>query len=185
MPDTTTPFRGLDQTSTDFLVGLKERSNDAWTRFVRVYVPVIREMCRRSLHDENDVDDVTATVIEKILKHVDGFERRGIGRFRGYVKRVTWSQVQNHFREQKRAENRQITKPVFDSKYSELLIRRIIAEVRRNRRFSDSSWRAFRIYVTETRCFRTIGADTGLTAAAAKKSVQRIVAAVKRELAAV
>lgn len=75
-----------------------------------------------------------------------------------------------------------VNKPIFDQKYSDRFLRRVINDVRENRRFSAKSWTAFELYVTESRCYPTIADRLGIKVDTASKSIRRILAAINDEL---
>lgn len=171
-----------DRTSTAFIDGLKSRDEQAWERFVHIYVPVVRASCRKCLVDDNDVDDVVENIIQKLLVHIGAFEKRAKGRFRNYVKTVTWSQIQDHYRKKKREESRRVLKPVFDQRYSDRILHAVIREVRRKRRFSQASWQAFEVYTFEIRCYKAVAERLNQKPDTVSKSIRRIIKAINDEL---
>jgi RNA polymerase sigma factor (sigma-70 family) len=172
-----------DRTTTTFLNALKSGANDAWTRFLSNYEPGVRAMCRASIPDENDVDEIVEKVVTKLLVYVKQFSRRPDGRFRNYVRAVTWSQIQDYHRSKKRQATSLVQSPVFGQQYPDRLLHEAISHVRRKRRFSNSSWRAFELYVQEVRSYQVIGERLDQHPEAVRKAIRRIIAAVHDELA--
>jgi len=77
----------------------------------------------------------------------------------------------------------QMEKALFDQKYTDRFLRRVIHSVRQRRRFSDKSWTAFEIYVAEVRCYQEVAKRVGQKPDTVSKSIRRILTAIEEELA--
>ena len=80
---------------------LREKDGDAWRHFVQVYGPVVRYWIRRAGLNHDDLADVFQEVFLAVSRNMSGFHREpGVAKFRAWLKTITRSKVQNHFRRQ-------------------------------------------------------------------------------------
>ena len=77
------------------LLGRLGGDDDAWPEFLLIYQRAIRSYCRRRGLQEADAEDVTQEVLAAVHRRLDrAWEPDpGVGRFRGWLQRVTCNRV--------------------------------------------------------------------------------------------
>jgi RNA polymerase sigma factor (sigma-70 family) len=168
-------------TSTSFIDGLKSDRKEAWRRFSRIHAPVVLAMCQNNIGDDRMVRMVFDDILERIHNRIGDFERTPGRRFRNYVRKIAWSRLNDFHRKQHRTKAK-LDKNVFDEKYSELEVRRVINELRQTRRIADKSWQAFLLYYEKECSIDEIARRLVLKPDSVTRTIRRIVAAVSDEL---
>lgn len=77
-------------TPVSLLERLRENELGAWEEFSVRYVRVLRRWCASWGIQANDVDDIVQETLLAILSQIRGFERRGVGSFRAWMKTISW-----------------------------------------------------------------------------------------------
>ncbi|MEM6690022.1 MAG: RNA polymerase sigma factor [Planctomycetota bacterium] len=92
------------QTSLSLLGRLSGGSIDAeaWTEFVARYGPRIQLWCQRWGLQEADAADTTQNVLLQLARQMQNFEYRADGRFRSWLKVITWRAFADHLERRKR-----------------------------------------------------------------------------------
>lgn len=70
---------------------------DDWTRLVDVYTPLLRAWLHRAGVPDADRDDLAQDVLVVVVREIGGFERRGSGAFRGWLRAILLNRVRAHF----------------------------------------------------------------------------------------
>lgn len=97
------PPNELDSTSSRLLRRLDGADPEAWRKLVRLYGPVVRYWIRRAGLNKADLADVFQDVFLAVSKNVGRFDRQeGKAKFRAWLKTITLSKVNDHFRRLKR-----------------------------------------------------------------------------------
>lgn len=93
----------LGSTSTSLLQRVRLRDADAWSRLVRLYGRLVLYWCRNAGLQRADRADVFQEVFRSVAAHIDSFrhDRQG-DTFRGWLRAVTRSKIQDHFRSLRR-----------------------------------------------------------------------------------
>ena len=92
-----------ESTSVSMLEGMRSGNRDAWSRFVRVYGPVVYAKCRRSGFSSTDSEDIAQDVFVRIQKGIGSFERDGRGkRFRYWLHPIVRTAIADFVRHNKR-----------------------------------------------------------------------------------
>lgn len=73
-------------------------SDDDWRRLDEVYKPLLRAWMARAGVAAADADDLTQDVMLVVFREVRGFERRGPGAFRSWLRTILAHRVRDHFR---------------------------------------------------------------------------------------
>lgn len=75
------------------------RNPDAWKRLVAIYSPVVYRWCRQWRLEPNEALDVVQEVFRAVVVAIENFrcDRTGDS-FRGWMKAITRSKVQDYFR---------------------------------------------------------------------------------------
>jgi RNA polymerase sigma-70 factor (ECF subfamily) len=76
-------------------------TDDDWRRLHDLYQPLLRAWMARAGVSASDVDDLVQDVLLVVVREVAGFERRGQGAFRAWLRTILAHRVRDHFRGQK------------------------------------------------------------------------------------
>ena len=77
-------------TSLTLLGQLQQRTQpDAWSRFVRLYAPLLRAWAKKQGLRDADADDLTQEVLVKLMDELPKYQREAGQSFRGWLYRVT------------------------------------------------------------------------------------------------
>jgi RNA polymerase sigma-70 factor (ECF subfamily) len=76
-------------------------TDDDWRRLDDLYRPLLRAWMARAGVQASDVDDMVQDVLVVVVREVAGFERRGKGTFRGWLRTILANRVKDYFRGQK------------------------------------------------------------------------------------
>jgi RNA polymerase sigma-70 factor (ECF subfamily) len=90
----------------DTSVSLLERlagapTDDDWRRLLDLYQPLLRAWMARAGVPASDVEDLVQDVLLIVFRKVAGFEWRGQGAFRGWLRTILAHRVRDYFRGQK------------------------------------------------------------------------------------
>jgi len=77
-------------TSVSLLERLRENESEAWEEFSVRYVRVLKRWCASWGIQANDIDDIVQETLLVVLAQIRGFEHRGIGSFRAWMKTISW-----------------------------------------------------------------------------------------------
>lgn len=84
-------------TDNGLLEGIRAREEQAWTRFVDEYSPLIYVWCRKCDLQPADALDVSQQVFQAVSRSISTFSRRsGDGSFRGWLFVVTRNLIRNY-----------------------------------------------------------------------------------------
>jgi RNA polymerase sigma-70 factor (ECF subfamily) len=76
-------------------------TDDDWRRLLDLYQPLLRAWMARAGAPASDVDDLVQDVLLVVYRKVGGFERRGKGAFRAWLKTILAHRVGDYLRGQK------------------------------------------------------------------------------------
>ena len=76
-------------------------TDDDWRRLDDLYRPLLRAWMTRAGVLASDVDDLVQEVLLVVFREIAGFERRGQGAFRAWLRTILANQVRDYFRRQK------------------------------------------------------------------------------------
>ena len=76
-------------------------SDDDWRRLDDLYRPLLRAWMARAGVPASEVDDLVQDVLLVVIRKIGGFERRGKGAFRAWLRTILTNQVRDYFRGQK------------------------------------------------------------------------------------
>ncbi|QEL14419.1 RNA polymerase sigma factor [Limnoglobus roseus] len=165
--------------------------SEAWSRFVRLYTPVLYGWAKQmGLHHDDAVDlvqDVFAVLVQKLPE----FEYESHKRFRGWL----WTVTRRRWVERQRraalpvdrgqdpdqvAAARSDTPEIDEKEFHAHFLRHIVPTFQGQ--FQESTWRAFWKHVVEGRPVPEVAAEEGLTVAAVYKAKLRVTAHLHKEL---
>src|SRR5262249_55605662 len=76
-------------------------TDDDWRRLLDLYEPLLRTWMARAGVPASDADDLIQEVLLVVFREVGGFERRGPGAFRSWLRTILAHRVRDYFRAQK------------------------------------------------------------------------------------
>lgn len=86
-------------TSRSLLVRVRNDDDDAWTRLVDLYTPLVCYWCRQNGLAERDLPDVAQEIFQAVAVNIERFRDDGPkSTFRGWLRTVTRSKVADSFR---------------------------------------------------------------------------------------
>src|SRR5258708_4612504 len=87
------------ETSVSLLDRLAAQPNDAdWQKLHALYAPLLQVWLRRAGVPDTDADDLVQEVMLVVFREMSGFERRGVGAFRGWLRTILANRVRDYFR---------------------------------------------------------------------------------------
>jgi RNA polymerase sigma-70 factor (ECF subfamily) len=95
---TVNPNGALDATSTSLLRRVKAQDQEAWTRLVSLYHPLVYRWCRQAGLQEADAVDVGQEAFCAVSRSMADFRHDRPGdTFRGWLRRITQNKLRDHF----------------------------------------------------------------------------------------
>lgn len=86
-------------TSRSLLVRVRNEDEEAWTRLVDLYTPLVCYWCRQNGLAEQDLPDVAQEIFQAVARNIERFRDDGPkSTFRGWLRTVTRSKVADSFR---------------------------------------------------------------------------------------
>ncbi|MEM7477152.1 MAG: sigma-70 family RNA polymerase sigma factor [Planctomycetota bacterium] len=146
---------------------LLERLHDvedhvARNEFFAKYTPAIEQFCRELGIGQQDLDDITQSIMLKLLSRMQSFQHDSArGKFRGYLRTVTKNAWIDFLKESKRthafggSDHQLRLESISDQRFSEAIDRLFdedIAEIATRRirhEFSEEHWRVYRLIVVD------------------------------------
>lgn len=164
---------------------------EAWTRFVQLYTPLLYQWARRLRLDADAAADLVQDVFTVLVARMPGFTYDPGRRFRGWL----WTVAVNKLRERRRREPAGITTetagtdipegsdPVAEfteAEYRQYITDRALRLLQTD--FDPTTWRAFWEHVTHGRTAPDVAAELGLSVGAVYAAKTRILARLRAEL---
>lgn len=196
------PPNQVDSTSSNLLARLGQQDVEAWGQMVRLYGPVVRYWIRRAGLNSADLADVFQDVFLAVSRNIAGFEREtGVAKFRAWLKTITNSKVQDHFRRQckqpvafggstalLRLNELEAVAALADDDHDEalahsedtFLAHRTLQIVKKE--FTEQSWTAFHRTAIDGLSSQEVAAELGITPFAVRKAKSRVLQRLKAEL---
>jgi RNA polymerase sigma-70 factor (ECF subfamily) len=182
-------------TSLSLVRRLKKRDQQAWSRLVRIYGPLVYRWCRRAGVPAQDAADVAQEVFQAVATGIDGFQRERDGDFfRGWLYGITRHKVNDYFRRragpvpaggssaQQRLEAVALPEPD-ESQIAADTHRMLHAALDSIRgEFEEHNWQAFWRTAVEQQSAADVARDLGLTSAAVRQAKFRVLRRLRREL---
>jgi RNA polymerase sigma factor (sigma-70 family) len=175
-----------------------EPTEGDWKQLIYVYGPLLRAWLARAGVPFADHDDLSQEVLVTLVREVSGFERRGPGAFRAWLKTILHNRIRDYFRARANravavggsdAWNRldELSEPdsalskLWDREYDEQLAARTLERVRVD--FSQTTWEAFIRQVIEGRPALDVAKELGISRNAALVAKSRALSRIRAELA--
>jgi RNA polymerase sigma-70 factor (ECF subfamily) len=186
-------------TSPSLLDRVKADEQEAWTRLVDLYAPLVYRWCRRcGLHDQ-DASDVFQDVFQAVSSHIAGFRKERPGdSFRAWLRTITQNKLRDHFRRQDRqpdaeggteAQLRFLELPASswsdtddsdEARAESGLLARALALIRDQ--FETHTWQAFWLITVEGHSPDDVSVKLGMSPGAVRVAKSRVLRRLRQEL---
>ncbi|MBU6175421.1 MAG: sigma-70 family RNA polymerase sigma factor [Planctomycetes bacterium] len=90
------------KTPVSLLELIRNNNQDAWSRFIYLYKPLIHHWCRSWHVHVNDIEDVTQEVYRALARNIGSYKRESAGAynpFRVWLATVTRNKIRDYYRE--------------------------------------------------------------------------------------
>jgi RNA polymerase sigma-70 factor (ECF subfamily) len=172
--------------------------NDDWRRLLDLYQPLLRGWVARAGVAAADADDLIQEVLLVVFREVGGFERRGPGAFRSWLRTILAHRVRDYFRA---ADYRptatgdsdflcrldELESPesalsrLWDREHDEHLAAALMRRVQGD--FAPTTWRAFVRHVLEGEPAARVAQELGLSLNSVLLAKSRVFKRLRQELA--
>jgi RNA polymerase sigma-70 factor (ECF subfamily) len=173
-------------------------TDDDWRRLLDLYQPLLRAWMARAGVPASDADDLSQEVLLVVFREVAGFERRGKGAFRIWLRAILANRVRDYFRRQKYRPTAtgdsdflrrldELESPdsalsrLWDREHDEHIAASLLRRVQGD--FAPVTWQAFLRQVLEGEPAVRVAAETGLSRNAVLLAKSRVLQRLRRELA--
>jgi RNA polymerase sigma-70 factor (ECF subfamily) len=182
----------MTQTSVILLERVRQRSDqEAWSRFVRLYTPLIFSWGRQCGLQPDDAADLTQDVLTVLLQKLPEFTYNHHGSFRAWLRTVTLNQWRDR---RKRIATRPLAgvgadldemaapeaSSLEEAEYRQQLVSRALRLIQGD--FQPTTWRAFWEHGVEGRPAAQVAAELGLSLNAVYTARFRVLARLRQEL---
>ena len=185
------------ETSVSLLDRLAAAPTDAdWRRLYGLYAPLLAAWAARAGVPPADTDDLVQEVMLVVVREVSGFDRRGVGAFRGWLREVLANRLRDFFRRRQarpvatgdsalldrlaelEAPDGALSR-VWDREHDEHVARHLLRMVEGD--FAPATWAAFRRQVLDGVPAAQAAAELGLTVNAALIAKSRVLRRLRDE----
>lgn len=189
----------MADTSVSLLERLSSRKDeDSWTRFVDLYVPLIRSWLRRYSVSSQDAEDLAQDVLTVVVRELPQFQHnQQRGAFRNWLRNVTVNRLRTLWRTRRGraaatgdsdvaqmldelADANSSLSRVWDREHDEHVARRLMELIQPQ--FEPKTWEAFRRVVVEGRKAAEVASELGMSANAVFVAKSRVVAKLRQEM---
>jgi RNA polymerase sigma-70 factor (ECF subfamily) len=186
------------ETSASLLGRLAAAPTDAdWRRLDDLYRPLLRAWVARAGVAGADGDDLVQEVLLVVFREIAGFEWRGQGAFRAWLRTILAHRVRDHFRDQKYRPTatgdsdflRQLDElespdsalsKLWDREHDEHVAASLMRRVQGD--FAPATWQAFRRHVLEGEPAGRVAEALGLSLNSVLLAKSRVLKRVRQEL---
>ena len=176
-------------TSVTLLKRLQAAPQDegAWSDFARRYTPIVNQWCCGFGLQKADADDVTQTVLLRLIDRMRDFEYDPNGSFKAWLRTVTyhaWAKFVSSAFQSKRRDNEQTEALLNSLEARDDLAKRIeqaydhelldMAMLETSRRVDAKTWEAFRLLALENESGNAVAERLGMRVAAVYKARSRV-----------
>ncbi len=175
----------------------RARDEEAWTRLVALYRPLVLFWCGRGGVPAGDVEDVTQEVLTSVARHLVDFRRDRPGdTFQGWLRVLTRNQVLLYLR---RNQGRPVAEGGSEAWQRLQNVPDVLAGPQEGEEtqmreayqraleqvsgeFEPDTWRAFWLTAIEGRSSAAVGGELGMSPAAIRQARSRVLRRIKEEL---
>ncbi len=184
----------MNSTSESLLLRLKKANDqDAWSRFVKLYTPLLFHWARKTGLQSQDSADLTQEVLAIVFRKLPEFHYDPQKSFRSWLRTITLNRHRELFR-RKSVSRRAATGSVlaqipdarsdadstWDLEYGRSLFSSAMDVLQSE--FRPTTWEAVRKYVIENRPAAEIAAETGVSVWTIYAGKSRLLARLREEL---
>ena len=173
-------------------------TDDDWRQLLDLYQPLLRAWMARAGVPSADTDDLVQEVLLVVFRKVGGFERRGPGAFRGWLRTILTHRVRDYFRACRyrptatgdsdflRALD-ELESPdsalshLWDREHDEHVAAALLRRVQGD--FTPGTWQAFRRHALEGEPAARVAEDLGLSLNSVLLAKSRVLKRLRQELA--
>ncbi len=173
-------------------------TDDDWRRLLDLYQPLLRTWMARAGVSDSDADDLAQEVLLVVFREVGGFERRGPGAFRAWLRTILVHRVRDYFRGQKyrptatgdsdflrRLDELESPESAlshqWDREHDEHVAAALLRRVQGD--FAPTTWQAFRRHVLEGEPAGQVAGELGLSLNSVLLAKSRVLKRLRQELA--
>jgi RNA polymerase sigma-70 factor (ECF subfamily) len=173
-------------------------TDDDWRRLLDLYQPLLRAWMARAGVPVCDTDDLVQEVLLVVFREVGGFERRGEGAFRAWLRTILVHRMRDFFRAQKYRPTatgdsdflRQLGElespdsalsQLWDREHDEYVAASLLRRVQGD--FAPATWQAFRRHVLEGEPAAQVAAELNLSLNSVLLAKSRVLKRLRQELA--
>jgi RNA polymerase sigma-70 factor (ECF subfamily) len=175
-------------------------TDDDWRRLDELYRPLLRAWMKRAGVPASDVDDLVQDVLAVVFRKIGGFERRGKGAFRAWLRTILTNQMGDYFGRQKRVPTAtgdsgflrrlgELESPdcalsrLWDREHDEHVLAEAIKQVQGQGDVTPVTWEAFRRHAREGEPAVQVAEALGLSLNAVLLAKSRVLKRLRQELA--
>ena len=171
-------------------------SNDDWRRLLDLYQPLLHAWMARAGVPASDDADLIQEVLLVVFREVGGFERRGTGAFRNWLRTIMVHRVRHYFRSRRyvpatgdsdfRQRLDKLESPgselsrLWDREHDEHVVLSLLRRVQGD--FAPATWQAFRRHVLEGRSTAETAGELGLSLNSVLLAKSRVLKRLRAEL---
>jgi RNA polymerase sigma-70 factor, ECF subfamily len=173
-------------------------TDDDWRRLDDLYRPLLRAWMARAGVAASDVDDLVQDVLSVVVRRIAGFEWRGQGAFRAWLRTILANEVRDYFRDQKyrpiatgdsgfQAQLDELESPdsalsrLWDREHDKHVIASLMQRVQGD--FAPVTWQAFRRHALEGEPAGQVAQALGLSLNSVLLAKSRVLKRLRQEAA--
>jgi RNA polymerase sigma-70 factor (ECF subfamily) len=187
------------ETSVSLLARLaRAPTNDDWQRLHDLYRPLLRAWVAQAGVPASDVDDLVQDVLLVVFRKLAGFEWRGQGAFRAWLRTILTNNLRDYFRGQKyrptatgdsdiRRRLDELESPdsalsrLWDREHDKHVAASLMQRVQGD--FAPLTWQAFHLYVLKGEPAAQVAAELGLPLNSVLLAKSRVLKRLRQEAA--
>lgn len=174
------------------LLQLRDRNDSvSWSRFARLYTPLIDHWISQFGFDANDRSDLVQEVFVVLVGKVSSFQYDARQSFRAWLRTITVNKCRDFVRRSQRKTEPQLleliekaaaddTELLTEREYREFVSREALKWMKTH--FSETTWRACWEHVARGRSAREVGASLGISENAVYLARGRVLSRLRQEL---
>lgn len=183
----------MHTTSISLLVRLRqENAREAWARFARLYTPLLFYWARRIGLASEDAEDLAQDVLMVVMNKLHGFEHRGCGSFRAWLRTVAINKCRERLRREGTAKVRgngqsmmdvadaAQSDPFWEVEYRQHLVARALTIMQAE--FEPATWQACWQRIVEELPAKEVASNLGLSEGAVYVYTGRVLRRLREEL---
>ena len=182
----------MNTTHSSLLLRLRTREDsDAWSRFVKLYTPLVHCWVSRLIADKNQVEDLVQDVFVVLLSKIPEFGMRPPDSFRAWLRTVTLNKCRDWIRKKDRKTEPALLEKIesaiadpnqllTDLEYRQFLAQSALQLMRDA--FSDTTWRACWEHVARGRSAQEVSQELGISENAVYLARGRVLKRLRIEL---